>query len=95
MRKQRWNKQRCMADAKKYKTRGEWAKSNGSAYQAARRDGLLDECCEHMRTSVKYRGIDHVCGSTEVPLADSDMVTIKVSPDPEALIGSPFHTKHK
>jgi len=50
----KWTKEACVEDAKKYKTKLEWAKSNGKpywcgpGYVAARRNGWLDECCGHM-----------------------------------------------
>ena len=41
-----WTKERCKADALKYKTRGEYAKS--LSYTKAHKKGWLNECCEHM-----------------------------------------------
>jgi len=41
--KDKWNKKACYQEAKKYKTRGEFAENNGSAYDAARRNGWLDD----------------------------------------------------
>lgn len=49
-----WTKPRCIASAKKFKTRGEWAVSaDQSAYQVARKNGWLDECCAHMELKRK------------------------------------------
>jgi len=38
-----WNKERCFEEARKYHSRGEFRKCNGSAYQIARRNKWLDE----------------------------------------------------
>lgn len=39
----KWSKEKCYNEAKKYKTRTEFAKKNGSAYSAARKNGWLDD----------------------------------------------------
>ena len=44
----KWTKMACIDDAKKYETRGEWAKAKGG-YHSAREKGWLDECCRHMK----------------------------------------------
>ena len=41
--KGKWNKKTCMEESKKYKSRGEFCKGNGSAYQVALKNGWLDE----------------------------------------------------
>ena len=85
----RWTTERCIEDAKSYKTRSSWAKGSASAYQAARRNGLLDKCCAHMEPR---KSIDTEDTKTKPSVAaESDTVTIKVAPAPEQLIGSPFH----
>ena len=43
------DKERVKADALNYKKIGKWQKNSGSAYNAARRNGWLDECCAHMK----------------------------------------------
>lgn len=43
-----WNKERCIEVAKKYKTRGEFCKNEGTAYGAVCKNGWLEECCKHM-----------------------------------------------
>lgn len=43
-----WTLERCMDDAAKYKTRSEWQKLSVSGYDAAKRKGWLDQCCDHM-----------------------------------------------
>ncbi|HLX54094.1 MAG TPA: hypothetical protein VKR58_09130 [Aquella sp.] len=42
------NKQRVFVDAKKYKTRIEWAKNSPAAYHSARKNDWLKKCCKHM-----------------------------------------------
>lgn len=39
----KWNKDTCLEEAKKYKTRGTFAKGSGGAYDVARRNGWLDD----------------------------------------------------
>jgi superfamily II DNA or RNA helicase len=43
-----WSKEKCIKDAKKYKSRKEWRKKSSSAYSSAYRNGWLEECCRHM-----------------------------------------------
>ena len=43
------NKENCINEAKKYKTRGEFAIKAGSAYNQCKRESWLDEVCEHMQ----------------------------------------------
>jgi len=52
-----WNiKENCINDAKKYKTRSEWAKISNSAYNGARYNNWIEECCEHMEEKIKLMG---------------------------------------
>jgi len=50
MRKNRnyWSKENCMQEALKYITRSEFKLNSPSAYISARKNGLLDEICQHM-----------------------------------------------
>ncbi len=41
--KNKWTDKTCYDEARKYKTRGEFAESNGSAYDVARRNGWLED----------------------------------------------------
>lgn len=43
-----WGLEACIADAKKYKTRTEWAMKSRSAYTAAVKNNWLNRCCQHM-----------------------------------------------
>lgn len=43
-----WNKENCIADAKKYNTIVEWQKGKGNGYDYARRNNWLNECTAHM-----------------------------------------------
>ena len=45
----KWTLAKMEASASKYKTRGEWQKEDQKAYDAAHRNGLLEECCAHMQ----------------------------------------------
>lgn len=46
--KQRWTKEKCQEEAKKYKTRKDFQKECRGAYAAAYRNKWLDEICSHM-----------------------------------------------
>jgi hypothetical protein len=48
-----WTKDRCIEDAKKYKSRAEWKKSSQS-YAAAQKSGWIDECSKHMEKREKW-----------------------------------------
>lgn len=43
-----WNKNKCIVEAKKYNSRKEFSIKNNSAYNSARKNGWLDECCINM-----------------------------------------------
>ena len=43
-----WTKERCKEEALKYDTRVDWITKNSPSYSSARKNGWLDECCEHM-----------------------------------------------
>ena len=38
-----WDCEKCMKESKKYNTRGEFCKGNGSAYNVARKNGWVDD----------------------------------------------------
>jgi len=44
----RWTNEMLAEDAKRFKTRTEWARQSGAAYSAATRRGMLDACSSHM-----------------------------------------------
>jgi superfamily II DNA or RNA helicase len=44
-----WTKEKCLKEAKKYKLRNDFKNYSGGAYQAARKNGWLDEICQHMK----------------------------------------------
>lgn len=48
-----WTKDRCIEDAKKYKSRAEWKKLSQS-YAAAQKSGWIDECSKHMEKQEKW-----------------------------------------
>jgi predicted GIY-YIG superfamily endonuclease len=43
-----WTLEQCIIDAKKFRTRSEWERKSGSAYNKALKNGWLLECCAHM-----------------------------------------------
>lgn len=51
-----WTKKKCLTEAKKYKTRSEWAYKNKSSYNSAQKQKILDLCCSHMKEILKPRG---------------------------------------
>lgn len=51
-----WTKERCIEEAKKYQTSGDWQKTSSSSYIYARKNNWLDECTKHMKKSRKPIG---------------------------------------
>ena len=49
-----WSKDKCIEEAKKYKTRGAFQKDLTNAYYKSRKEGWLDEVCKHMKVTVGY-----------------------------------------
>ena len=51
MRKNRnyWTKERCLENAKKYNGRAEFKRMSGGAYNSAKKNKWLDECCANMK----------------------------------------------
>tara|TARA_B100001094_G_C17749285_1_gene584979 strand:+ start:44 stop:562 length:519 start_codon:yes stop_codon:yes gene_type:complete len=47
--RKRWDLKKAVEDAAPFKTKSEWVRKPGGAYQWARKNGVLDQCCEHMR----------------------------------------------
>lgn len=45
-----WTKERCLEDALRYSTRGEFCKESPSAYARSLRCKWIDEVCSHMIT---------------------------------------------
>ena len=43
-----WTKENCLQESLKYKTRGEFYKGSGSAYESSRKNGWLDDVCKDM-----------------------------------------------
>jgi len=43
-----WTLENCLIAAKKFPTKGAWSKGDPTSYQAAKRNGFFEECCEHM-----------------------------------------------
>ena len=48
-----WSKEKCHEEALKYKTKIEFKKNNGSAYNSASKNKWLDEICSHMHRKYK------------------------------------------
>ncbi len=51
-----WTKDRCLQDARRFKSRSEWAKTSGSAYNMALGQKWLEESCRHMVPKMKPSG---------------------------------------
>ena len=49
----KWNKEKCLIEALKYGSRGEFRKYSGSAYGRALKEKWMDEICVHM-IFIKY-----------------------------------------
>ena len=43
-----WTIEKCIEDASKYKTKGEWRNENGISYSTAYKNGWMNQCCKHM-----------------------------------------------
>lgn len=50
----RWTLDKLQDDAANYTNRGQWQLESKAAYESARRQGLLDTCCEHMKTRMVW-----------------------------------------
>lgn len=44
----KWHKEACQNDAKRFSSRSEWQRQSNSAYNSAKNNKWLDECCAHM-----------------------------------------------
>lgn len=51
-----WTQEKCINEAKKYLTATEFENGSPGAYDAARRHGIYEECCRHMRSPQKTKG---------------------------------------
>lgn len=51
-----WTLEKCLGKAIKYSSKSEWQKGHLSSYQAASRNGWIDECGEHMGELRKPNG---------------------------------------
>jgi len=43
-----WTKEKCIEEARKYKTRGKWSRSSYSSWEYAKKNNFLEECISHM-----------------------------------------------
>jgi superfamily II DNA or RNA helicase len=46
-----WILKTCKEEALKYKTKTEWKKNSATSYTTARKNGWINECCQHMEIS--------------------------------------------
>lgn len=53
-----WTKERCMNDARKYRTTMEWIENSPETYLAAVKNMWLDECCKHAAIANFQRGFN-------------------------------------
>ena len=52
-----WTKKKCLEDALKYNLRTEWIKNSGGAYNVAKNNNWIEDCCSHMKVK-KSRTLD-------------------------------------
>ena len=55
---ERWTLEKCKASASEYLSRSAWQLGDNKAYKAARRNGWLDICCEHMATVLEQWSLE-------------------------------------
>lgn len=48
-----WTKEKCIEEAKRYKTKKEWQENSEASYTRAHKNKWIDECCEHMLSPKK------------------------------------------
>lgn len=51
-----WTLERCIEDAKQYRTNNEWRSAKGGSYPAALRKGWVDQCQAHLSLAYRPRG---------------------------------------
>lgn len=51
----KWNKENCILEAKKYLTKTKFQKNSNGAYDAAWKNGWLNDICNHMIPQIKFR----------------------------------------
>ena len=51
-----WTKERCILEARKYKTKTEWQKKSGASYVTSRKNGSYQECVKHMLIVQRPKG---------------------------------------
>ena len=44
-----WTIKKCLSEALKYETRSEWSKKSHGSNHAAKKHGIYEECCKHMK----------------------------------------------
>lgn len=50
-----WNKEKCLSNAQIYSNRSDWARKSSGAYESARKNNWLDECCMHMKNKIHLK----------------------------------------
>jgi hypothetical protein len=51
-----WDLKSCASEARKFKSRTEWAKGSSTSYSIAAQNGWLNHCCAHMAQKIKPNG---------------------------------------
>ena len=54
MKRQKWSFENIQKEALKFQTRKQFQNESGSAYQAARKMGVIDEVCSHMQSRFRW-----------------------------------------
>ena len=63
-----WTKEKCIKEAKKYRTRNDFAKKSKKAYLACIRNKWLDDVCDHMKHPYddKFKWTKEICGKEAI-----------------------------
>ena len=51
-----WSAEKCLQEARKYSTVSDFKRGSPGAYDACRRHGIYDKCCQHMASRQKRKG---------------------------------------
>jgi hypothetical protein len=78
----KWTKEKCTEVAQKYTNKSVFHKQDQSAYQAARRLGVLEEICSHMKEEKRGRKPKTVQVVTEPTVAETPATEVVSEQEP-------------